>query len=34
MLRKGRMDLTPTRIEGIDQLKAILAKAKALGGEP
>ncbi len=33
MLRKGRMDLTPTRIEGIDQLKKILAKAKELGGE-
>ena len=32
MLRKGRMDLTPTRIKGIKQLKAILAKAKALGG--
>jgi heterodisulfide reductase subunit C len=33
MLRKGRMDLTPTRIKNIDQLKAILAKAKELGGE-
>jgi len=33
MLRKGRMDLTPKRIEGIDQLKTILAKAKELGGE-
>lgn len=32
MLRKGRMDLTPKRIEGIDQLKAILAKAKEIGG--
>lgn len=32
MLRKGRMSLTPKRIEGIDQLKAILAKAKELGG--
>ncbi|NOZ70410.1 MAG: heterodisulfide reductase [Chloroflexi bacterium] len=30
MLRKGRMDLTPTKIKGIDQLKAILAKAKEL----
>ncbi|RME42067.1 MAG: heterodisulfide reductase subunit C [Chloroflexi bacterium] len=30
MLRKGRMDLTPNRIKGIDQLKAILARAKAL----
>lgn len=34
MFRKGRMDLTPTRIKGIDQLKAILSKAKELGGEP
>jgi heterodisulfide reductase subunit C len=33
MLRKGRMDLTPKRIEGIDQLKTILSKAKELGGE-
>ena len=33
MLRRGRMDLTPNRIKGIDQLKAILAKAKELGGE-
>ena len=31
MLMKGRMDLTPNKIEGIDQLKAILAKAKELG---
>ena len=31
MLRRGRMDLTPTRIKGIGQLKAILAKAKDLG---
>ncbi|MFQ5419821.1 MAG: hypothetical protein ACE5EY_05605, partial [Anaerolineae bacterium] len=31
MFRKGRIDLTPKRIEGMDQLKAILAKAKALG---
>jgi heterodisulfide reductase subunit C len=31
MLRRGRMDLTPNRIDGIDQLRAILAKAKALG---
>ncbi len=30
MLRRGRMDLTPKRIKGIDQLKAILAKAKEL----
>jgi heterodisulfide reductase subunit C len=33
MLRRGRMDLTPKRIKGIDQLKAILAKAKEMGGE-
>jgi len=32
MLRRGRMDLTPKRIKGLDGLKAILAKAKALGG--
>jgi len=30
MLRRGRIDLTPTRIKQIDQLKAILAKAKEL----
>jgi hypothetical protein len=30
MLSKGRMDLKPHRIEGIGQLKAILARAKAL----
>jgi heterodisulfide reductase subunit C len=34
MLRKGRLDLTPKRIKDIDQLKAILAKAKELGGAP
>jgi heterodisulfide reductase subunit C/quinone-modifying oxidoreductase subunit QmoC len=33
MLRRGRMDLIPTRIKGINQLKAILGKAKTLGGE-
>jgi heterodisulfide reductase subunit C len=33
MLRKGRMDLTPTRIEGIDQLQAILNEAKAIGSK-
>lgn len=33
MLRKGRMDLTPKRIKGIEQLKAILKRAKELGGE-
>jgi heterodisulfide reductase subunit C/quinone-modifying oxidoreductase subunit QmoC len=31
MLRRGRIDLTPNRIKQIDQLKAILAKAKELG---
>ena len=30
MLRKGRMDLTPKRIDGIEQLQAILAKAREL----
>ncbi len=33
MILKGRMDLTPTRIKGVKQLKAILNKAKELGGE-
>jgi len=33
MLRKGRMDLTPKQIKNIDQLKAILAKAKQMEGE-
>jgi len=33
MLRKGRMDLTPTRIKGIKQLQAILNKAREVGGE-
>ncbi|NOZ26587.1 MAG: 4Fe-4S dicluster domain-containing protein [Chloroflexi bacterium] len=32
LLRKGRMDLTPKRIKGLDQLQAILAKARELGG--
>lgn len=32
MLRRGRMDLTPTRIKNMDQLTAILKKAKELGG--
>lgn len=31
MLRRGRIDLTPNRINGIDQLQAILAKAKEIG---
>ena len=39
MLRKGRLDLTPTRIEHTDQLHRILSKAKELskasaGGAP
>lgn len=32
LLRRGRIDLTPKRIKDIDGLKAILAKAKELGG--
>lgn len=32
LFRRGRMDLTPKQIKGIGQLKAILAKAKELGG--
>lgn len=34
MMRKGRVDLTPKRIKNMSQLKAILAKAKALGAAP
>lgn len=30
MLTRGRMDLTPQRIEGVAQLQAILARAKEL----
>jgi hypothetical protein len=30
MLTKGRMDLTPHRIDGMDQLRAILQRAKHL----
>ncbi|HUS93826.1 MAG TPA: 4Fe-4S dicluster domain-containing protein [Patescibacteria group bacterium] len=30
MLSKGRLDLTPHKIDGLDQLKAILKKAKEL----
>jgi heterodisulfide reductase subunit C len=30
MLTKGRMDLTPHRIEGMDQLRAILRRAEQL----
>ena len=33
MISKSRMDLSPPKIKGIDQLKAILKKAKELGGE-
>jgi heterodisulfide reductase subunit C len=33
MIAKGRMDLTPPKIKGIKQLKAILKKSKELGGE-
>lgn len=33
MLSKRRMGMTPKRIEGIDQLKAILARAKELEAE-
>ncbi|MBN1667778.1 MAG: 4Fe-4S dicluster domain-containing protein [Anaerolineales bacterium] len=33
MFRRGRMDLTPNRIKGLDQLKAILKKAKEIGAE-
>lgn len=33
LFRKGRMNLTPTRIQGIDQLKTILNAARAIGGE-
>lgn len=33
MLSKGRLDLTPHRIEGIGQLKAILGRAKELEAE-
>lgn len=34
MLKRGRMDLTPHRIDGMAQLTAILEKAKALEGTP
>jgi hypothetical protein len=30
MLTRGRMDLTPQRIEGMDQLRAILTRAMEL----
>lgn len=32
LLSKGRMDLTPSRIKNVSQLKSILKKAKELGG--
>lgn len=32
MWRKGRMDFTPKKIKKIDQLQAIIGKAKELGG--
>ena len=32
MFARGRMDLTPTRIKNLPQLKSILKKAKELGG--
>jgi heterodisulfide reductase subunit C len=34
MFKRGRIDLTPHRIEGMAQLTAILNKAKALEGAP
>ena len=34
LLKRGRLDLTPTRIKGIEQLRAILDRAKQLGGNP
>ena len=33
MFRRGRVDLAPKRIKRVDELKAILAKAKEIGGE-
>ncbi len=33
MFRRGRMELLPTRIKGIKELKAILNKAKEVGGD-
>jgi heterodisulfide reductase subunit C len=33
MFTRGRMALVPTRIKGIDQLQAIIRKARELGGE-
>jgi heterodisulfide reductase subunit C len=34
MLTKGRMDLTPHRIKGMSQLRAILRRAKELEAQP
>jgi heterodisulfide reductase subunit C len=33
MITRGRMELTPTKIKNLPQLKSILKKAKELGGE-
>ena len=33
LLRKGRIDITPTKIKGMEGLKSILEKAKELEGE-
>ncbi len=33
MMKRGRMSLRPTRIRQIEQLQAILKKARELGGE-
>lgn len=32
MVLKGRVDLTPTRIKNLDQLKKVLARAEEIGG--
>jgi hypothetical protein len=32
MLKRKRLDFTPRQIKGIDQLKAILAKAREIDG--
>lgn len=34
MFKRGRLSLQPTRIRQIEQLQAIIAKAKELGGAP
>jgi hypothetical protein len=33
LFTRGRMELTPTKIKNLPQLKSILKKAKELGGE-